>query len=79
MTTDKPELETLGYKPNNSPNEDIVIVDNILSWTKLINEGLEILRITAKAEDQKCAVSEALEQMDIFQRVDAHRLRKAFE
>ena len=79
MTTDKPELETLGYKPNNSPNKEIVIVNNILSWSKLINEGLEILRTTAKNEDQKYAVSEALEQMDIFQRVDAHRLRKAFE
>lgn len=81
MPIDQPELERLDYNQpkNNSPNENIIIVDNILSWSTLINDGLEALRKIAKTDGQKYAVKEAVEQIGIFQKVDLPKLREAFE
>lgn len=64
---------------NNTPNKNIVIIDNILGWSSEIDKGLEALRIEAKTTDQKYAVSEAVEQIEMFLRVDVDKLRKAFE
>jgi len=62
---------------NNSPNENIVTVDNIIGWSSLMNDRLDNLQV--KTVEQKYAISQAREQIDVLQRVDLHRLRKAFE
>lgn len=66
-------------KPNNSPNQAIVIVDTLLGASTLITNGLEKLHVLAISTEQQQAVKDAEEQADIFQRVDLSKLREVFE
>jgi len=64
---------------NNSPNQSIIIVDTILGLTSIIGRQLDKLRELSKTPEQQYAIKDAIEQMDILQRVYLHKLRQVFE
>jgi len=64
---------------NNSPNQSIIIVDTILGLTSNIGRQLDKLRELSKTPEQQYAIKDAIEQMDILQRVYLHKLRQVFE
>lgn len=74
---DKPELETLGYKPNNTPNKNIVIVQKIQGLVAQIWD--ELFKTTAETGKQKAALSICKDEINTYEKVTLHELQESFE
>lgn len=79
-------LESLDYRPaNNGPNENLLIISKVQNFSSLITKLLAELQPTEDPKkpnhknNQKTAKDQAIEAIDLFERVDIYNLRKAFE
>jgi len=80
---DTKEIESLDYEPkvtkpvNNSPNETVMLIGKIQGLTSLITGKLYALEGTT--DKQIATLSQAREEIDLFEKTTLFELQKAFE